>query len=152
MLFQRINRSDPEKVFVVVKNSYATAALTNGQAVTWDFITADADGVSVTMPLARATNAGFAFAGIVAETIAVGAYGLIQVYGYHSAARCRSKTSSGPGIHKGRPLALNSAGSLFCLESIQTKSTVLIVYPQAFALADNSVWTTAAMAVFIKAM
>lgn len=151
MLFQRINRSDPEKVFVVVKNSYSTASLTNGQAVTWDFIT-DCDGVGVTMPNARATNAGFAFAGIAAETIAAGAYGLIQVYGYHSATRTRSKTSSGPGIHKGRPLALNSAGSLFCLESIQTKSTVLIVYPQAFALADNSVWTTAAIAVFIKAM
>ena len=36
MLLQRINRSDPEKIFIVVKNSYSTASLTNGQAVIWD--------------------------------------------------------------------------------------------------------------------
>ena len=136
---------------MVVKNSYSTAALTNGQAVTWDFIT-DCDGVSVTLPLARATNAGFAFAGVAAETIAVNSYGLIQVYGYHSATRTRSKTSSGPGIHKGRPLALNSAGSIFCLESIVTASNAIIIYPCAIALADNSVWTSSAIAVFIKGM
>jgi hypothetical protein len=150
MLFQRVNRSDPEKVFVVAKNSY-TVALSNGQAVMWDFVT-DCDGVSVERPTARATNAGFAAAGVVAETIGVGSYGLIQVYGYHSSAITRSKTSSGPGIHKGRPLALNSAGSLFCLESIVTASNAIIIYPCAFALADNSVWTSSAIAVFIKAM
>jgi hypothetical protein len=151
MLFQRVNRSDPEKVFVVVYNSYSTASLTNGQAVTWDFIT-DYNGVSVTIPLARATNGGFAFAGIVAETIAAGSYGLIQVYGYHSATRCRAKTSSAPGIHAGRPLALNSAGSLFCLESFATGSTVIQVAPCAISLGSNVLWTTSAIAVFIKAM
>ena len=36
MLFKRINRADPEKIFIVVKNSYSTASLTNGQAVIWD--------------------------------------------------------------------------------------------------------------------
>jgi len=55
MLFQRINRSSPEKVFVVAYNSYSTAAITNGQGVNWDFIT-DIDGVGVTIPLARAAR------------------------------------------------------------------------------------------------
>lgn len=36
MLWQRINRGDPEKIFVTVFNSYSTAAITNGQAVNWD--------------------------------------------------------------------------------------------------------------------
>lgn len=36
MLFQRINRSDPEKVFIIVKNSYSTASVTNGSALCWD--------------------------------------------------------------------------------------------------------------------
>ena len=49
MLFQRINRSDPEKVFIVVKNSYSTAAITVGQAVVFDYTT-DQDGVGVTQP------------------------------------------------------------------------------------------------------
>ena len=38
MLFQRINRSNPEKVFVVAYNSYSTAAITNGQYVPWDLL------------------------------------------------------------------------------------------------------------------
>ena len=64
MLMNRINRTDPEKVFIVVKNSFSTASLSNGQAVIWDY-TADADGVGVTKPTAgsgRACHFGTAFA------------------------------------------------------------------------------------------
>ena len=151
MLFQRINRTDPEKVFLVVYNSYSTASLTNGQAVIWDFAT-DADGVGVTMPSARATNAGVAGAGIAAETITSGSYGLCQCYGYHSAVRTRSATGGSPAIAAGRPLALNAAGSVFCLESVATGSTSVLVYPMGFALAAQASWTTKTIAAFIKAM
>ena len=151
MLFQRINRSDPEKVFIVAYNSYSTASLSNGQAVIWDFAT-DADGVSVTMPSARATNAGVAAAGIASETIAAAAYGLIQVYGYHSAVRARSATGGSPAIAAGRPLALNAAGSVFCLESVATASTAVLTFPCGFALAAQASWTTKTIAAFIKAM
>lgn len=150
-MFQRVNRSSPEKVFIAVYNSYSTASLTSGQAVIWDFVT-DADGVGVTMPLARATNAGFAAAGIAAETIASGDYGLIQTYGYHATVRQRTVTAGTPAITPGRPLALNVAGSVFCLESIATGSTVILRYPMAFALGSTSGWTTIAKPTFIKAM
>lgn len=151
MLFQRINRTDPEKVFVTVYNSYSTAALSNGQAVIWDFAT-DADGVGVTRPTARATNAGVAAAGIVAEAIASGAYGLCQVYGYHSAARMRTVTGGTPAIVPGRPLVINVAGSVFCAESVSTASTVILTFPMGFSLGSTSGFTTAARAMFVKAL
>lgn len=152
MLFQRINRSSPEKVFVTVFNSYSTAAITVGQGVNWDFIT-DVDGVGVTIPLARATNKGFAAAGVVATaSIASGDYGLVQVYGYHSAVRVRTVTAGSPAIVKGLPLAMNVAGSVFCLESFATHFTGQAIYPIAFALAANSSFTTLAKACFIKAL
>lgn len=152
MMWQRINRSSPEKVFVVAYNSYSTAAITNGQGVNWDFIT-DIDGVGVTIPLARATNKGFAAAGVVASaSISSGDYGLIQVYGYHSAVRVRTLTGGSPAIAKGIPLAMNVAGSVFCLESFATHFTGQAVYPIAFALAANSSFTTLAKACFIKAL
>ena len=44
MLFQRVNRTNPEKIFLVAKNSWSTASLTNGQAVIWDYTT-DVDGL-----------------------------------------------------------------------------------------------------------
>jgi hypothetical protein len=151
MLFKRINRADPEKIFIVAKNSYSTASLSNGQAVIWDFAT-DADGVGVTRPSARATNGGIAVAGIAAETIAANDYGLLQVYGYHSAVRVRSATGGTPAIAAGRPLALNAAGSVFCLESASTASTTILINQCGFALAAQASWTTKTIAAFLKAL
>ena len=151
MMFQRINRSSPEKVFVVVYNSYSTAAITNGQAVEWDWNT-DIDGVGVTLPRARTTAGGFAIAGIVASaSVSAGDYGLVQTYGYHSATRVRSFSIGIPAIAKGVPLYA-AALSVFCLENAVTHQTGLRVWPCAFALAANSSFTTLAKAVFVKAM
>lgn len=152
MLFQRINRASPEKAFVVVYNSYSTAAITVGQAVIWDFAT-DADGVGVTRPTARATNAGMACTGVVASTsIAAGDYGLVQVYGYHASVRMRTVTGGTPAIVAGRPLVVNVAGSVFCLESVSTASTVILTFPIGFSLGATSGFTTAAKAAFIRAL
>ena len=116
------------------------------------FIT-DVDGVGVTIPLARATNGGIAAAGVVASaSISAGDYGLIQVYGYHSAVRVRTVTGGTPAIAKGRPLVMNVAGSVFCLESVATASTSILVNQIGFALAANSSFTTLAKAAFIKSM
>lgn len=152
MIWQRINRSNPEKAFISVYNSYSTAAITNGQAVMWDFAT-DADGIGVTRPLARATHAGMAAAGIVASaSIAAGDYGLLQVYGYHSAVRMRTMTAGTPAIVAGRPLVAAAATGVFCLESVATASISLLTFPIGFSLGATAGWTTAARAAFIRAL
>jgi hypothetical protein len=79
MLFQRVNRSDAEKVFVVVKN-VSGGALVAGEAVCWDS-SATVDGVNVTTP---ATATLSAFAGVTTEAVADDGYSVIQVYGYKS--------------------------------------------------------------------
>jgi hypothetical protein len=159
MLFSRINRSNPEKIFIVAKQSYATAAASNGQAYMWDYAT-DADGVGVTLAAAgtgRAGHYGTAFAGIAAETIAAGAYGLFQVYGYHSAVRVRSNTGGNPAIAAGTGLTMKSA--VFCLESAPPNdggatSTVTVsnYHWVGFALAAQASWTTKAIACFLKGL
>lgn len=153
MIFQRVNRTDPEKVFIVVYNSYSTAAITVGQVVQWDFTT-DGDGVGVTRPTARATNAGLATAGAVASaSIAAGSYGLLQIYGYHAALRTRVVTGGTPSYAPGRPLIVNVAGSVFCAETVSTASTVILTHPFAFAMGTAfTTFTTAARRAFIRAM
>ena len=159
MLFSRINRTNPEKVFIVAYNSYSTASLTNGQPVMWDYAT-DADGVGVTLNAAgtgRAGHYGTAVAGVAAETIASGQYGLIQVYGYHSAVRVRSATGGNPAIAAGTGLALVT-NTVFCLESYAAAAaaTSTITLHNAhwcgFALAAQASWTTKAIAVFLKCL
>lgn len=152
LLFQRINRSSPEKIFVVVKNNYSTAAITVGQCVQWDF-TGAADGVGVTRPTARATNAGMATCGAVAETtIAAAGYGLIQVYGYNSALRVRNVTTGSPIMVAGSPLFANVAGSVFCFENGSTASTVILKFPCGFAITASAGFTTAVRAGFLKCL
>ena len=155
MLMKRISRSDPEKIFVVAKNSYDTASLENGQAVIWDY-TDDCDGVGVTKPTANAVSHGASIAGIAAETIASDAYGLIQVYGYHSAVRVRTISTTGNGdngwaaVAKGTPL-VQAVSAVFCLEGKDISATNNL-HICGMALAANSLHTTSAIAAFIKAL
>jgi hypothetical protein len=150
MLFQRINRSTPERVFVVAYQSYSPAAAAAGQAYQWDYAT-DADGVGVTRPAARATSGGFAGAGICAEnSLAAGAYGLFQVYGYNAGVRMRTVTGGSPAIVPGRPLVMPVAGSVFCLESISTASKTIVSWPVGFSFGSTSGFTTASKPAFLK--
>jgi hypothetical protein len=81
MRFQRLNREDPEKIFIAVKN-VSGATITAGYSAVWD-ISASVDGVRVTKP---ATATLSLFAGIADDDIADSAFGLLQAYGYKSAA------------------------------------------------------------------
>lgn len=156
MQWSRINRSSPEKIFITVYNSYSTASLTNGQVVIWDYAT-DANGISVTKPTASdetgGRHYGGAFAGIAAETIAAGAYGLVQVYGYHSAVRVRNVTGGAPALAAGGALTTRSA--VFCLENFSAEMVTSTTTQGQFqicaiALAAQASWTTKAIACFIK--
>lgn len=96
MYFQLINPgTDPEKVFITVKNTYSTAAITVGQAVVFDYTT-DADGVGVTKPSTALLKLP---AGIVeTSSIAVGGYGLVQVYGHNANALVSGSSGTIAGI------------------------------------------------------
>lgn len=79
MLFQRLNREDAEKVFLIVYNVSA-ATITAGYSCVWDV--SAPDGVRVSKP---ATATLSLFVGIADDDIANGAYGLVQAYGYRAA-------------------------------------------------------------------
>ncbi len=152
MLFQRINRSDPEKVFIVVKNGWSSAALTNGQAVCWDL--GDADGVNVSQ--SGGANRAMAFAGIVTETIAAGDYGLIQIYGYHAAVI--TDHSTGAVVWAGAPLYANVTAFHVVGPAVASAATAgvgcnTIGAPCAVALtAHDTFGTTAAIKAMIFAL
>lgn len=117
----------------------------------------DKDGVGVTKPPAITVCCGFSAAGIVAETITAGSYGLIQVYGLHSAALVRATTGAALKATQGSPLSLGLTAS-FALEAITTgyASTVVIkrYFPVAVSMGHITTRTVTgvATAVFIKAL
>ena len=149
MLLKRINRDDPEKIFIVVKNGYTTTAITSGQALSWDLVAVD--GVTVTLP---AAYTGIAFAGIAVQTIAYGAYGMLQIYGYNSSVIVKTLTGGTPAGAAGVALAMTAAA--FHLEtmaiSLSSTAAVPVQVPCGFLLAAQASFTTKAVAAFIKAM
>jgi hypothetical protein len=152
MILQRVNRSDPEKVFIVCSNGYSTASLTNGQTVMWDL--GDANGVSVTR--SSGARRAHAFAGIASETIAAGAYGLIQVYGYHAAVIVDSNTSA--DIFTGCALYMDTSGfhlegPFYASGTTEELSLNTVGAPAAVALeAYGSVGTTGTIKAIIHAL
>ncbi len=92
MYFQRINRDDPEKVFINVQNIYSTAALAAGDIVSYDIGTYD--GIRVTQP--ATANLGLV-CGAAAEAIAVNGYGLVQCWGYRDDIDVDGTTGLGAG-------------------------------------------------------
>jgi hypothetical protein len=122
MEFQRAQRTDPERIFTVVKNSYSTATLAANQWVAWDAVT-DEDGLAVTKPSGVLRHC---LAGVVVESIVHADYGLVQVFGYRASARC----SGGSGLNtskisEGTYLYIKTSG--FAVHGLHTiASTVTI--------------------------
>jgi len=141
MLIQRINRTDAEKVFQVVKNSISTA-ITVGQVVCYDYVT-DADGVGVTTPTAQLLPL---VAGIVESTsIAASDFGLIQIYGHNANALVQGGTD----VATGDQLAAKNA-----VFSLIKAAATLNDAEKAFFVAgeDFSTSTAAAKKVFVRAL
>lgn len=81
-----LNTSDPEKVFINIKNGEASTAMSDGDLVSAD-VSAD-DGVTMKLT----TTSGQEVTCVVAESIATGKFGLCQVYGFHSAVKVNGTT------------------------------------------------------------
>lgn len=120
MEFQRVDRSDPERIFMTVYNSYSTASFTNGQWAGWDIAT-DKNGYSVT----KVSGAGRpAIAGVAVQTIASGEYGLVQVWGYKRDARVLGGSGSVTSKASiGHPLYFDT--SRFCPRVMERNSAAV---------------------------
>lgn len=141
MKFQRINRADPEKIFVVCKNAYSTAAQVQGNAVIWAFNGTD-DGLAITQPT---TTKAAHFAGIVAGGIAIGGYGEVQCYGLATA-----KVSGSTDVTNGNKLSTKT-GTFNLIKAAGT----LVIGESPLVSAGESYTTTATSTlkkVFVRGM
>jgi hypothetical protein len=121
MLFQRINRSDPERVYVVAKWSWSTASSAANQWCAWDSIT-DQDGIGVTKASGNMRNS---VAGVAVEVIANGDYGLIQVWGYRNGARCTGGSGQASNIAAGSYLYIKTAAfAAYGLHTVASTVTI----------------------------
>jgi hypothetical protein len=117
MNIQRINRSDPEKIFVTILNAEGGATpnstLDPGKVVQYVLGTNATQTAGVAVKLMSAavnlTAVTTKVAGVVpvGGTISTGAVGVIQVFGYHSAVRASASLASGRMVVAGSINATN---------------------------------------------
>lgn len=150
MLFQRLNRSDPERVFIVARASEAVAA---DDAAIWETASASVDGVRVRLP---DTGHSGSVVGVFDAAISDAAYGLVQVYGYRTTSRVfQTNTSQDTGVLLAVSLGAASGGT--ALQSVASSTTsnadVVARYPffvLAETIASSSASATISAKIFIR--
>ena len=150
MIFKRLNRTDPEQVFIVVLANEGSA-LTINQSVQWEVASASVDGVRVRQP---DTGNLFAYAGVVDAAIADGAYGLIQIYGYRSGSIVFQTNTS---IDTGALLVPVAGQNYFNTVASTTASNATVTNQPVYAcllesITDATASGTVSRKVFIRAM
>lgn len=112
MLIQQLNRTDPEKVAICIKNVEATS-ITMGMAVAYCIGTAASfDGVNAVKP-ASGTAANLpGFIGVALQDIASNGFGLVQMFG-SVASVLLSNVATSVTIASGDPLIPSPLGGFF---------------------------------------
>jgi hypothetical protein len=125
---QRINQTDPDKLFTVGLSAYATASLAVGNVVTYAGNGTN-DGIAVTRP---ATANLALVAGVATGSIANGSYGTIQCWGYNTTCLVSGSTDVAVGaklackdavfnvIKDGGTLVAGESGVILALQAYTT--------------------------------
>lgn len=142
MIFQRINRTDAEKVFAIFQN-VAGATITANYPACWS--SSSPDGVRVTKPSTALLST---FVGIANQDIADSAYGLFQLYGYRASAFITNDTSN--AIAAGDILIPVNAQFYMARSAAGDGKTGWIYAGEAFATATTP--AAANKQVFIRAL
>lgn len=150
MLFQRLNQTDPERVFIIARNNEG-AAMVAGQAVQWELASASIDGVRV-----RDMDTGnlWAFTGLCDAALADGEYGLIQVYGYRSTSVIfQTGTSMDTGLAlvpvAGQDYLSSVATAFVSTDSFSINNIVAVL---AESVASSSASATISKKLFLRAL
>jgi len=143
MIFQRLARTDPERVFMVVRNNEG-AAIIKDQTVQWEPASASVDGVRVRDLDTANENL---YVGVADAQIADGDYGLVQIYGYRSTSIIfQTNTSIDTGV------ALTPVAAVDYLSSVASTVALGVHGALLESIASSSVSATVSRKIFIKAM
>lgn len=129
MIFQRINRSDAETVFMAVYNVQGST-ITAGYAAVLD--TSTFDGLRVTKP---ATATLSLLVGVANKDITDSSYGIVQCYGYRQSAYVTNDTSQ--AISAGDILIPVNAASYLKWSAASDGKTGFVIAGQSFATATT---------------
>ena len=143
MLIPHVVQTEADKVFVNVLNNQGTS-VTDGEAIVWN--TSSPDGVRTTQAASGTLNL---LVGLADGTIAAGAYGLAQAYGYKASASASNNATT--AFIAGDTLIPVAAADYLTWSSTGTAIVAGLVYA-AEAVVTDSTPVPAATKVFIRCL
>lgn len=128
MIIQQLNRTDPERIQLVVKNVDGGGSITTGLGVSFPITGASIDGISsvrTTAALARG------FIGVAIQDIAINGFGLVTAWGLVNSVQI-SNVGTSITITAGDQLKVSGiAGQFFSSVAAETTSTQYYKYVYA---------------------
>lgn len=128
MLIQQLNRTDPERIQIMVKNVDGSGSITTGMGVSFPVAAASIDGISVVKYAATLVKG---FCGVVTQDIAINGFGLATAWGFVNSVQI-SNVGTSITITAGDTLKPGAvAGTFFSSLVNETISTLLYRYVYA---------------------
>lgn len=151
MIIQRINRTNPEKVFVVVRNDTA-ASIAAGYPAVFKF-DATRDGLDIEDAKTGAAAKNHLIAGLCDSAIAAASYGLAQCYGVRTdAAMLKAGSKSNANAAIGDILVLHTAISALSGVAAGAVSGFFAGMVMGETMASSSATATTTGTVFLRLM
>lgn len=121
MLIQQLNRTDAERVQIVVKNVDGGGSITTGMGVCFAQVAASADGVSSVRQTKALQNS---FVGVAVQDIAINAFGLVTAWGFAASVLISQSVGS---------YTITSGDVLKTSDSTQVGAFTSVLTPQALS-------------------
>lgn len=140
MLIQQLNRTDPERIQIIVLNTDGGGSLTTGLGVCQNEAANSIDGVS-SVKFTGARQKGFV--GVAAQDIAINSYGRVTAWGYAASVQV-SGVGTSITVTAGDILKAGAvAGTFFSSVLNEAVSTLFYKYvyvASTFTVSANPVW------------
>lgn len=128
MIIQQLNRTDPERIQINIKNVDGGGSITTGLGVSFPQSGASIDGVSAVRTTASLARG---FIGVAVQDIAINGYGLVTAWGYVNSVQI-SNVGTSITITAGDQLKVSGiAGQFFSSVTAETTSTQYYKYVYA---------------------
>lgn len=120
MIIQQLNRTDPERIQLQVKNVDGGGSITTGLGVSFPISGASIDGISVVKTTAALARG---FCGVAVQDIAINGFGLVTAWGYVNSVQI-SNVGTSITVTAGDQLIVSGiAGQFFSAITAQATST-----------------------------
>ena len=147
MLFQQLNRTDAEKVFIIARNTSGGTLAAN--LPVYFETDAQSDGLAVSQ---MAPGGALLFAGINDASVVDDGYGLVQVYGKRTSAVVSAVASVASLFPGSRLVSVAGAAYLGYGSSISTVDQDTFVYSMETKASADDKSATSNCIVFIRAL